>query len=117
MADIQKIILSRAFDDDLRHRTGDDFWQALEENIDRIQVIEKRNKASAERVKEKVKEARRKLRNILYANASDPVSMIKEGKINIISLLELNEKQANIAIAFYLELLLADCKNAKNQLQ
>ena len=46
----------------------------------------------------------------------NPASMIKEGKINIISLLELNEKQANIAIAFYLELLLADRKNAKNQL-
>ncbi len=116
MADIQKIILSKAFDDDLRHRTGDEFWQALEENIDRLQISEKRNKASAERVKEKVKEARRKLRNILYANASDPASMIKEGRINIISLLELNEKQANIAIAFYLELLLADRKNAKNQL-
>ena len=40
--------------------------------------------------------------------------MIKEGKVNIISLLELTEKQANIAIAFYLESLLADRKNAKN---
>jgi hypothetical protein len=34
--------------------------------------------------------------------------MIKEGKINIISLLELNEKQANIAISFYLE----ECKKS-----
>jgi DNA helicase HerA-like ATPase len=42
--------------------------------------------------------------------------MIKEGKINIISLLELNEKQANIAISFYLESLLSDRKNAKNQM-
>ena len=42
--------------------------------------------------------------------------MIKEDKINIISLLELDEKQANIAISFYLESLLSDRKNAKNQM-
>lgn len=33
IADIQKTILSKAFDDDLKKRTGDDFWQTLEENI------------------------------------------------------------------------------------
>jgi DNA helicase HerA-like ATPase len=114
IADVQKTILSKAFDDDLRQRIEDDFWQTLEENIENIEKMEKRTKSSAERVKDKVKEARRKLRNILQADASDPVAMIKEGKVNIISLLELTEKQANIAIAFYLESLLADRKNAKN---
>jgi DNA helicase HerA-like ATPase len=114
IADVQKTILSKAFDDDLKQRVEDDFWQTLEENIENIEKMEKRTKSSAERVKDKVKEARRKLRNILQADASDPVAMIKEGKVNIISLLELTEKQANIAIAFYLESLLADRKNAKN---
>ncbi len=116
IADIQKTILSKAFDDDLKQRVEDEFWQTLEENIENIEKMEKRNKSSAERVKDKVKEARRKLRNILQADASDPVAMIKEGKVNVISLLELTEKQANIAIAFYLESLLADRKNAKNQM-
>jgi uncharacterized protein len=116
IADVQKTILSKAFDDDLKQRIEDEFWQTLEENIENIEKMEKRNKSSAERVKDKVKEARRKLRNILQADASDPVAMIKEGKINVISLLELTEKQANIAIAFYLESLLADRKNAKNQM-
>ncbi|MGC2425999.1 MAG: ATP-binding protein [Nitrososphaeraceae archaeon] len=115
IADVQKTILSKAFDDDLKQRVEDDFWQTLEENIENIEKMEKRTKSSAERVKDKVKEARRKLRNILQADASDPVAMIKEGKVtDIISLLELTEKQANIAIAFYLESLLADRKNAKN---
>src|SRR6187200_147729 len=116
IADVQKTILSKAFDDDLKQRVEDDFWQTLEENVEDIEKMEKRNKSSAERVKDKVKEARRKLRNILQADASDPVAMIKEGKVNVISLLELTEKQANIAIAFYLESLLADRKNAKNQM-
>jgi DNA helicase HerA-like ATPase len=116
IADVQKTILSKAFDDDLKQRIEDEFWHTLEENIENIEKMEKRNKSSAERVKDKVKEARRKLRNILQADASDPVAMIKEGKINVISLLELTEKQANIAIAFYLESLLADRKNAKNQM-
>jgi uncharacterized protein len=116
IADIQKTILSKTFDDDLKKRTGDDFWQTLEENIKNLEQIEKRNKSSAERVRDKVKEARRRLSNILQADAGDPVAMIKEGKINIISLLELNEKQANIAISFYLESLLSDRKNAKNQM-
>src|SRR5919197_512555 len=115
IADIQKTILSKAFDDDLKKRTGNDFWQTLEENIKNLQ-IEKRNKSSAERVRDKIKEAHRRLNNILQADAADPVAMIKEGKINIISLLELNEKQANIAISFYLEAILSDRKNAKNQL-
>jgi DNA helicase HerA-like ATPase len=116
IADVQKTILSKAFDDDLKQRIENEFWHTLEENIENIEKMEKRNKSSAERVKDKVKEARRKLRNILQADASDPVAMIKEGKINVISLLELTEKQANIAIAFYLESLLADRKNAKNQM-
>src|ERR671930_738460 len=116
IADIQKTILSKVFDDDLKKRTGDDFWQTLEENIKNVEQIEKRNKSSAERVRDKVKEAHRRLSNILHADAADPVAMIKEGKSNIISLLELNEKQANIAISFYLESILSDRKNAKNQL-
>jgi len=116
IADIQKTMLSKVFDDDLKKKTGDDFWQTLEENIKNLEHLEKRNKSSAERVRDKVKEARRRLSNILHADATDPVAMIKEGKINIISLLELNEKQANIAISFYLESLLSDRKSAKNQM-
>ena len=116
IADIQKTILSKVFDDDLKKKTGDDFWQTLEENIKNLEHLEKRNKSSAERVRDKVKEAQRRLTNILHADAADPVAMIRDGKINIISLLELNEKQANIAISFYLESLLSDRKNAKNQI-
>jgi DNA helicase HerA-like ATPase len=36
--------------------------------------------------------------------------------VNVVSLLEFNEKQASVAIAFYLKSLLADRKNAKDQM-
>lgn len=116
MADLQKTILSKAFNDDLKNKIEDDFWQTLEENIENIGNVEKRNKSSAGRVKDKVRDARRKLRNILQVNSSNPLVMIKEGKVNVVSLLEFNEKQANVAIAFYLKSLLADRKNAKDQM-
>jgi uncharacterized protein len=116
MADLQKTVLSKAFDDELKKKTEDDFWQTLEENIENIGKMEKRNKSSVERVKDKIREARRKLRNILQVNSSHPLAMIKEGKVNVVSLLEFNEKQANVAIAFYLKSLLADRKNAKDQM-
>src|ERR687887_19808 len=54
IADVQKTILSKAFDDDLKQRVEDEFWQTLEENIENIEKMEKRNKSSAERVKDKV---------------------------------------------------------------
>jgi hypothetical protein len=37
--------------------------------------------------------------------------MIKEGKVDVVSLLEFIERQANVAIAFYLKSLLADPKS------
>src|SRR5690606_10409881 len=48
-------------------------------------------------------------------NALDPVSQIKEGCINIINLIEFTEKQANVAISFYLESILYQRKLAKSQ--
>jgi DNA helicase HerA-like ATPase len=41
--------------------------------------------------------------------------MIKNGKINVVSLIELTEKQANIAVSFYLQELLDDRKKAKGK--
>jgi DNA helicase HerA-like ATPase len=115
-ADIQNTILLRAFDDDdLKKKTEDNFWDFLEINIKEIGFKEKRFTNSADRVLDKIKEARRRFDSILIPNSSDPVSQIKEGKVNVINLIEFTEKQANVAIAFYLESILYQRKLAKSQ--
>lgn len=115
-ADIQKTILLKAFDnDDLKKKIDDKFWELLENNIKEIGNKEKRYTTSAERVVDKIKEARRRFDSILIPNSSDPVSHIKEGKVNIINLIEFTEKQANVAIAFYLESILYQRKLSKSK--
>ncbi len=115
-ADIQNTILLKAFDnDDLKKKTEDDFWDYLEYNINEISYKEKRFATSAERVIDKIKEARRRFDTILIPNASDPVSHIREGKVNVINLIEFTEKQANVAISFYLESILHQRKLSKSQ--
>ena len=115
-ADIQNSILLKAFDnDDLKKKIEDNFWDFLENNIKEIGIKEKRFTTSAERVSDKIKEARRRFNNILIPNSFDPVSHIKEGKLNIINLIEFTEKQANVAIAFYLESILYQRKISKTK--
>ncbi|WP_458744081.1 ATP-binding protein [Candidatus Nitrosocosmicus sp. T] len=115
-ADIQNTILLKAYDnDDLKKKIGDDFWEELEKNVRDIGFREKRFASSADRVLDKIKEARRRFDSILIPNASDPVSQIREGCINIINLIEFTEKQANVAISFYLESILYQRKLSKSQ--
>ncbi len=115
-ADIQNTILLKAFDDDdLKKKTEGNFWDFLEINIKEIGFKEKRFTNSADRVLDKIKEARRRFDSILIPNSSDPVSQIKEGKVNVINLIEFTEKQANVAIAFYLESILYQRKLSKSQ--
>jgi len=115
-ADIQNTILLRAFDDeDLKKKTEGNFWDFLEINIKEIGFKEKRFTNSADRVSDKIKEARRRFDSILIPNSFDPVSQIKEGKVNVINLIEFTEKQANVAIAFYLESILYQRKLSKSQ--
>ncbi|HZH39010.1 MAG TPA: ATP-binding protein, partial [Bacillales bacterium] len=115
-ADIQNTILLKAFDDDdLKKKTDGNFWDFLEINIKEIGFKEKRFTNSADRVLDKIKEARRRFDSILIPNSSDPVSQIKEGKVNVINLIEFTEKQANVAIAFYLESILYQRKLSKSQ--
>jgi DNA helicase HerA-like ATPase len=115
-ADIQNTILLKAYDnDDLKKKIGNDFWEELEKNVRDIGFREKRFASSADRVLDKIKEARRRFDSILIPNASDPVSQIREGCINIINLIEFTEKQANVAISFYLESILYQRKLSKSQ--
>jgi uncharacterized protein len=115
-ADIQNTILLKAFDnDDLKKKTEENFWDFLEDSIKEIGFKEKRFTTSAERVLDKIKESRKRFDSILIPNSTDPVSHIKEGKVNVINLIEFTEKQANVAIAFYLESILYQRKLSKSQ--
>jgi hypothetical protein len=42
----------------------------------------------------------------------DPIGLIKEGRINILNISSLSEKQANVAMSYYLQELLNDRKDA-----
>ena len=45
---------------------------------------------------------------------SNPVALIKEGRLNILNVSEFTDRQANVALAYYLQELLADRKAAVN---
>ncbi len=45
---------------------------------------------------------------------SDPVSLIKEGRLNVLNVSEFSDKQANVALAYYLQEFLSDRKIASN---
>ncbi len=108
----QMHVLREAFTQDVRQRKGDDFWNALIEGVRAVGAEQKMYRETAAKVEDKIEDARRKFSNILDPGLSDPLAMIKNGKINVINLVELTERQANIAVSYYLEEMLDDRKRA-----
>ena len=92
------------------------FWSKLENEVDFIVNSEdkklKEIRTSAYRVQDIIDEAQRRFEDILDPDMGDPISFIKEGKANVLNISELSEKQANVAVAFYLQQLLKDRKDA-----
>jgi DNA helicase HerA-like ATPase len=110
----QMHVLRAAFTDDVRQRKGDDFWDALKSGVAAARA-DKAYREASDKVIDKIDDAMRKFHNILDPGMSDALALIKDGKINIINLVELTERQANIAVSFYLEELLDDRKKATRQ--
>jgi len=79
-------------------------------NSDDKKLKEYRN--SAYRVQDIIDEAQRRFGDILDPDMGDPISFLKEGRANILNISELSEKQANVALAFYLQQLLKDRKDS-----
>jgi len=113
-ANVQQRVLRMAFTKQVRE--SKEFWIKLENEIDFIVNSEdkkiKEIRASAYRVQDIVEEAQRRFEDILDPDMGDPISFIKEGRTNILNISELSEKQANVAVAFYLQQLLKDRKDA-----
>ncbi len=107
----QKHVLRVAFTEEVKQRQGDDFWDALSTGV-AAAGAEKAYREASDKVIDKIDEAKRKYHRILDPGMMDPLSVIKNGRINVINLVELTEVQANIVVSFYLEQLLEDRKKA-----
>ena len=106
----QMHVLGKAFTDEVKTKQGDHFWESLIANLEKMDGTSYRE--AAERVKDKIDDARRRFKTILDPSVSDPAALIKNGKVNVLSLIELTDRQADIAVRFYLEELLDDRKRA-----
>ncbi len=113
-ATVQQRVLRMAFTETVKK--SKEFWKKLETEISYIVDSEdkkiKEIRSSAYRVQDIVEESQRRFEDILDPDMGDPISFIKEGRANILNISELSEKQANVALAFYLQQLLKDRKDA-----
>ena len=113
-ANVQQRVLRMAFTKHVKE--SKEFWSKLENEVDFIINSEdkklKEIRTSAYRVQDIIEEAQRRFEDILDPDMGDPISFIKEGRANILNISELSEKQANVAVAFYLQQLLKDRKDA-----
>jgi len=113
-ANVQQRVLRMAFTKNVKE--SKEFWKKLEGELEFIVNTEdkklKEIRTSAFRVQDIVEEAQKRFEDILDPDMGDPISFIKEGKTNILNISELSEKQANVALAFYLQQLLKDRKDA-----
>jgi len=113
-ANVQQRVLRMAFTNKVKE--SKEYWKKLEEEIDYIINSEdkklKEIRTSAYRVQDIIEESQRRFEDILDPDMGDPISFIKEGRANVLNISELSEKQANVAVAFYLQQLLKDRKDA-----
>ncbi len=113
-ADVQQRILRLAFTPEVKESAN--FWEAL---VGQVHLIganpeRKEDRHSADRVQDKIDDARNHFGDILDPDMSDPVSLIKEGRLNVLNVSEFSDKQANVALAYYLQEFLSDRKIASN---
>ncbi len=113
-ATVQQRVLRMAFTKQVRD--AKEFWIKLENEVEFIVNSEEKKikeiRSSAYRVQDIIEEAQKRFEDILDPDMGDPISFIKEGCANILNISELSEKQANVALAFYLQQLLKDRKDA-----
>jgi DNA helicase HerA-like ATPase len=111
-ADVQQRILRLAFTPDVKE--AGNFWDALDHNVAMIGANPERkdDRHSADRVQDKIDDARHRFADVLDPDIMDPLGLIKEGRVNVLNVSELSERQANVALAYYFQELLNDRKAA-----
>ncbi len=109
-ADLQRAVLSRAFTAEVR--AASNFWDSLLAEVGRIGASEKPNAKVAARLDDIITLAIRRMRSVIDPSVGEVLDQIKPSKANILNMLEFTEKQANVAIAYYLDEILDDRKRA-----
>ena len=109
-ADKQQRVLRESFTDTVKQ--AKDFWTALEESVSSFGHTTKGYADSAGRVLDKIDDAKHRFSDILDPDCGDPVDLIKEGRVNVLSVAELSERQANAGLAYYLQELLQHRKES-----
>jgi len=119
-ASVQRDIISKALTDDVRH--AEDFWSALRASIDNIKGIEEGKQSSkrnpqiiraCERLQSIIDSAVRRLGSLFDTSSNEPLNLLRPNMINILDMIEFSEKQADVAISYYLEEILEDRKRAE----
>ena len=113
-ADIQQRILRKAFTPEVKNLLI--FGKHLINKFSILEVIQKEKKRGIQQIEFKI---RLMMHEIDFADILDPdmvypVGLIKEGRLNILNVSEFSDKQANVALGYYLQELLNDRKAASN---
>src|SRR5437879_13179068 len=109
-ADKQQRVLRESFTESVKQ--AKDFWSSLEENVSAYGHSTKGYADSASRVLDKIDDAKHRFSDILDPDCGDPVDLIKEGRVNVLNVAELSERQANAALSYYLQELLQQRKES-----
>jgi uncharacterized protein len=109
-ADKQQRVLRESFTESVKQ--SKDFWQSLEESVSSFGRMTKGYADSASRVLDKIDDAKHRFSDILDPDCGDPVDLIKEGRVNVLNISELSERQANAGLSYYLQELLQQRKDA-----
>lgn len=109
-ADKQQRVLRESLTDSVKQ--AKDFWSSLEETVAAFGHATKGYADSASRVLDKIDDAKHRFSDILDPDCGDPVDLIKEGRVNVLNIAELSERQANAGLAYYLQELLQQRKES-----
>ena len=109
-ADKQQRVLRESLTESARQ--AKDFWASLEENVASFGRTTKGYADSASRVLDKIDDAKHRFSDILDPDCGDPVDLIKEGRVNVLNIAELSERQANAGLSYYLQELLQQRKES-----
>ncbi len=109
-ADKQQRALRESLTDSVKQ--SKDFWSSLEESVSSFGHSTKGYADSASRVLDKIDDAKHRFSDILDPDCGDPVDLIKEGRVNVLNIAELSERQANAGLSYYLQELLQQRKES-----
>ncbi|MDE1763409.1 MAG: ATP-binding protein [Thaumarchaeota archaeon] len=109
-ADKQQRVLRESFTESVKQ--AKEFWTSLEENVAAFGRTTKGYADSASRVLDKIDDAKHRFSDILDPDCGDPVDLIKEGRVNVLNIAELSERQANAGLSYYLQELLQQRKES-----